>query len=391
MNTKFVLFVAVLALSACGGGNSPIENPQPMVVTDSVIWDGDSELAPLLRRPQLGAVEWEAAERIELRVGAFDFIERLGTVAEDTAAPWLVRLNAIRVLENRRAIGELSAFGVAMRASDERVRIAAVAAMREFLGMNTAGVWQILERGLRDPSPRVQTAALQIIADRDVTMLRDYLGRTKNVELRTIALDLIRAAEERGAPLVSDASGMLERTTSSGTKVTFRPTTRWPNWEAAVGELIVTPLDGKPVPVASGVEVVGNVVPAFFNAEGTTLVYEANREIRARDLTTGTDTKLADGIAPRVLPFTNDVVYFVEARDKRIQTSNGFGLRYDVYRVPVTGGTPVTIGQIGSSMRNDLHGNYSPTRWTRIEEQDGEFYLASETISPFKLPNPFAN
>jgi hypothetical protein len=235
----------------------------------------------------------------------------------------------------------------------------------------------------------VQTAALQVLADRDVGLLRDYLARTKNAELRTIAIDLIRAAEERGAPLVADANGIIERTTANGVKLTYRPTTRWPAWDASVGDLIVTPAGRKAVTVAKGVEVVGNVVPAFFTADGTTLVYEVNRTIHAHNLATGADVKLADGIAPRVLPFTSDVIYFVEARDKRMQTSDGFGTRYDAYRIPAAGGTAVAVGQFGASIRNNLKGAYSPTRWSRIEEEDGDFYLAGETITPLKLPNPF--
>src|SRR5688500_13932682 len=387
MNKKY-FFVMALALAACGG-NPPVENPQPMVVTDSVVWNGDLDLAPLLVRPQLGAVEWAAAERIEMRVGGFEFIERLGAVVEDTTAPWLVRLNAIRVLENRRAVGEIAAFGVAMKASDERVRIASVAAMREFLGMNALGARQILVMGLEDPSPRVQTAALQVLADRDVGLLRDYLARTKNAELRTIALDLVRAAEERGAPLVPDANGNIERTTSNGTKLTYRPTTRWPAWDASVGTLIVTPPGTKAVTVANGVEVVGDAVPAVFTSDGTTLVYEVNRTIHAHNLTTGADVKLADGIAPRILPFTTDVIYFVEARDKRMQTSDGFGVRYDAYRIPAAGGTAVAVGQFGANIRNAVKGNYSAVRWSRIDEQDGEFYLAGPNIT-FRLPSPFA-
>ena len=387
MDKKF-FFVMALALAACGG-NPPVENPQPMVVTDSVVWNGDVDLAPLLVRPQLGAVEWAAAERIELRVGGSEFIERLGAVVEDTTAPWLVRLNAIRVLENRRAVGEIAAFGVAMNASDERVRIASVAAMREFLGMNAVSARQILVMGLHDPSPRVQTAALQVLADRDVGVLRDYLARTKNAELRTIALDLIRAAEERGAALVADANGNIERTTATGAKLTYRPTTRWPAWDASVGQLSVTAAGKKAVTVANGVEVVGNVIPAFFTSDGTTLVYEVDRTIHAHNLATGADVKLADGIAPRILPFTNDVIYFVEARDKRMQTADGFGVRYDAYRIPAAGGTAVAVGQVGANMRHDLKGNYSALRWSRIDEQDGEFYLAGPNIT-FRLPSPFA-
>jgi hypothetical protein len=387
LNTKF-LFVMVLALAACGG-NPPVEKAQPMVVTDSVVWNGDPDLAPLLVRPQLGAAEWEAAGRIEARIGGSAFLDRLGAAAEDNSAPWLVRLNALRVLENRRAVTQLGAFGAAMNASDERVRIASVAAMREFMGVSAASARQILVMGLHDPSPRVQTAALQVLADRDVEPLRDYLGRTKNAELRTIALDLIRAAEERGAPLVPDANGNIERVTASGVKLTYRPTTRWPAWDASVGELTVTPAGKKAALVAKGVEVVGNVVPAFFTSDGTTLVYEVDRTIHTYNLVTGADVKLADGIAPRILPFTNDVIYFVEDPDRRIETRDGFSLRYNVFRIPAAGGTATSIGQFGASLRQDLKGNYSAVRWSRIFEQDGEFYLSGPNIT-FRLPSPFA-
>lgn len=389
---KIAVVIPIISLlsSACAGRQTRTEEPQPMVIDGAVNWQGDEELAPVLIRQQIGNPEMEAAERVMMRLGATEYEERLGVVAEDSTAPWLVRMNALKLLAARGALAQLPSFGIALKASDERVRVAAAAHMREFMSIRPAAAIEVLRVALTDPSYRVQTAALQVLGDRDVASLRDFLPRAKNEDVRKITLDLIRAAEERGAPLVAtDTLGTLERTSATGAKLTFRPTVRWPRWHAAVGDVFVALPGKKPVVVARGVEQVGNVVPAFFTTEGTTLVYEINREIHARDLTTGADRKLADGIAPRILPFTNDVIFFAEIRNKRSETPNSFGFKYDVLRVPVAGGTPAAVGQVGASALNDLKGNYSTVRWSRIEEQEGNFYLVGEMIDPFQLPSPF--
>ncbi|MGQ0560325.1 MAG: HEAT repeat domain-containing protein [Gemmatimonadota bacterium] len=386
----FLVVLMFASLTTACARNQQVDEPQPMVVTDSVVWNGDPDLAPVLVRPELTPYVMAGVERLELRVGPLEFLERLGTIAEDTTAPWLVRLNALRLLARRGAIGELPAFVRALEASDERVRIAAVAGMREFMSLRPETAIEILAIALRDKSPRVQSAALQMLGDRDVQLVREFHARTDHKELRAVALDLIRAAEERGAPLVAmDEAGTLERTTRAGAKLSFRPTRRWPGWDAAVGDVIVTLPGKKPVIVAAGVEVVGNVVPAFFAGTGKTLVYELNREIRARDLETGDDRKLADGIAPRILPFTEDIIYYSEIRERRGETANSFTFKYNVMRVPVAGGTPASAGQIGAIALNELKGNYSTVRWSRVEEREGEFYLVGEMIEDFRLPSPF--
>jgi hypothetical protein len=388
VRSSFV-FVLSLGSGACAGG-ARTDEPAPMTVTEPVQWNGDADLAPVLVRPQLGTVEMAAADRVEMRIGALEFRERLGVAAEDTTAPWLVRLNALNLLANRGATGELPVFVSALQARDERVRIAAVSGMREFVTLRPQSATEILVYALKDPSIRVQTAALQLLGDRDVDALRDFLKRTQHRDVRAIALDLVRAAEERGAPLVpKDSLGTLERVTAHGATLTFRPTERWPKWDAAVGEVSVTLPGKKPVVIASGLEQVGNVVPAFFNSDGTLLVYELNRAIHVRDLVSGTDRKLADGIAPRILPFTNDVIYFTEVRAKRSETSNSFGLKYDVLRLPLAGGTPVSLGQVNARALNELKGNYSNVRWTRVQEQEGNFILIGEMMDPFPLPSPF--
>src|SRR5687767_12292859 len=91
-NMNRLLFVVLLLLTACGARQEPVATlPEPEVVPDSVIWNGDPELAVILRRGLLGAVENSAADRVEAFLGRAEFISRLGLIAEDSANPWVVR------------------------------------------------------------------------------------------------------------------------------------------------------------------------------------------------------------------------------------------------------------------------------------------------------------
>src|SRR5215208_1377415 len=93
--TFAVIPIISLLSVACAGTQTRTTEPEPMVVTGPIEWKGDEDLAPVLVRPELGPVEMEAAERVMMRLGASDYEERLGAVAEDSTAPWLVRLNAL--------------------------------------------------------------------------------------------------------------------------------------------------------------------------------------------------------------------------------------------------------------------------------------------------------
>jgi hypothetical protein len=384
--------LVMVTLAACGArqeSGQVIPPPEPL--PDSVVWNVDPELAPLLRRSAFGRREIEASARVEEYLGYESFISRLATVAEDTTAPPVIRINALALLAHRTAVNELYAFGSAMKSPHERVRMAAVTAMREFMPAAPATAVAILEQALHDPNPRVQAHALEILSDREVDLLREYYGRASNRELRGVALDLIRTAEQRGAPLIAiDSAGTLQRTTSKGLVITFRPTTRWPQWNAAVGDLYIRQPDSKQQTlVARGVEVVGGVIPAFVPTDSAALVYEVNREIHVRSLVDGSDRKLSDGIAPRILPFTNDVIYLVEVKDVRLlETPTDKPFRYQVMRSTLAG-PPSVIGELRTVARNAVHGNYSPARWMRIREMDGRFYLIGDDIREFALPSPF--
>ena len=363
----------------------------PAPLPDSVVWNEDVELAPLLRRSNFGQRELEGAERVEQYLGPFTYLDRLADVADDTTAPNVIRINALKLLTHRVAVPKLLVFSNALRSPDERVRMEVVSSMREFLPAAPQTAIEILARALHDPNPRIQARALEMLSDRDEKALRDYLAYATHEELRGVARDLLYAAESRGAPLVPrDSLGTLEKTTEGGVVITFRPAQRWPQWDAAVGELFVRmPNEKQATRVATNVEVVGNVVPAFVPHDSLALVYEVNREIHVHSLRDHTDRKIADGIAPRFLPFTSDVIFFREVQEKRLATPNDIPYRYQVIRIPIVGGAEVVVGEIKASARNDVKGNYSPVRWIRVREQNGRFFLVGDGIADFQLPSPF--
>jgi hypothetical protein len=350
-----------------------------------------------------------------------DLNSRLARIVGDSAAHAVVRANAVVLLGERHATGELRAFWTALEDGDPRVRAAAARALEGIVVMDQAAALRLLRRALRDPEPLVQAEALRSIGDADVELLRRYLDSGPPPELARIATDLIRSAEERGAPLraITDrpavslaaagdatppggdalaqqagagAAGLvLERTAASGPRLEFRATRTWPQWDAAVGELVVTPPGGAPVSVSSEVEVVGRVVPAFFSVDGRYLVYEAARQVRVRDLTGGEERVVGPGIAPRLVPFSDSFVFLREIPEQRQDGRDEVVVRYTVFRAAFAGGEPESVGEVRAVLRMDRRGLYSPARWMRVRERDGVFVLEGESMGTFVLPDPFSS
>lgn len=375
------LLCAVLLLSACGGTSARVVT-QPA----SVAWQGDTLLAPILNVPTMTRAELAAADTLATSLGP-DFDPRVAAVVMDTTAPALVRVNAVLLLSTRRA-RQLDAFSDALAATDERVRAAAVVALRPLMNSWPTGL-ALVKRALNDPSPLVQSKVLEAIGDSDPDLLRAYTIRAHDPALRKIALDLVQTAEDRGAPLVqSDSTGILERVTPSGHVLRFRPEQRWPHWAAAVGELWLTAPGQPPVSISRGVEVVNTVIPAYVSTDGKHLVYEANRQVHVRELATGADQVIGAGVAPRLLPFTESYVFL---RQKEVQPSaTGSTLRYDVVRKAFAGESETVLGQVTARALHQEFGHYSPVRWLRVREIDGAFVLSDGIITPFRLPDPFA-
>jgi hypothetical protein len=316
----------------------------------------------------------------------------LAEAARDENAPATVRMNALVLLAQRKAGSELSVFRGALDDQDVRVRATATAAMREFLPAFPDEAVRIARMALADTSQLVQAQALQILGAADVELVRAYLARTTDPELRRLAGELVQVAEERGAPLPGDsATGELRRVTSHGYNVTFTPRQHWPQWRAGYGDVRIERPGGAPI-VLTDIEAVAGVVPVFFSPPGDRLVYEKQRTIIVRSLSDGSERSLGPGIAPRTLPFSEDFVFLREQPGGRSEERERTRIRYDVLRAPfgASAGAPTVLGDVTLTTIHSTHGSYSPARWLRVEDRGGNFYLLVEGVEPFALPSPFA-
>jgi hypothetical protein len=96
----------------------------PAPLPDSVVWNEDVELAPLLRRSNFGQRELEGAERVEQYLGPFTYLDRLADVADDTAAPNVIRINALKQCVS--LFVNVAAAGVFMFSDEIEWRVAGV-------------------------------------------------------------------------------------------------------------------------------------------------------------------------------------------------------------------------------------------------------------------------
>jgi hypothetical protein len=382
----FILVSAVLLTTGCASRGAPGSGAG----MDRTRWQGDAQLYEILltypmTQAQQDALSAYAQEHMAAAV------DNLAEAAEDVHAPASVRVNAIMALAQRRSGAYLPVFRALIDDEDVRVRATAVAAMREFVQTHPYEAGRLARVALDDSEPDVQAQALQIVGDDDLDLLRSYVPRAANDDLRDVARDLIRVAEERGAPLVRDSvTGALQRETFTGYTVTFMPRQGWAQWDAAYGAVTIA-RGSTVIATIDGVEAVARVLPVFFSADGRFAVYERDRTIVVRTLESGAERVLGPGIAPRVRPFTDEFVYLRQAspaEEAREQTR----LRYDVVNAYFddVAGQPRVLGTTIATATFDRHGNYSPVRWMRIEERVGNFYLRAERMDMVTLPDPFA-
>lgn len=405
---RTIPIIAVLAAACAGRGGpgaaqgAPDTRPMPVDTDERLEWALADVRAPG-RLAALGALEDSLS----------DFDRRLARIVADTAKPPVVRANAVALLGERRAADHLVVFWTALESPDVRVRAATAGALRGIIIANEGAGLRIARRALRDPEPLVQARALEAVGDVDVVLLREYLATNPPPDVAKVAADLVRSAEERGAPLAavsgdapapgtsgpnaaakaaSDDGGayVLARTSASGVRIEFRASKRWPQWDAAVGELVVTPPGAAPVVVSAGVEVVRGVVPAFVSVDGRHIVYEAAREIRVRDLASGEERVVGPGIAPRVVPFSDWFVFLREDPGAREESREHTTVGYAVMRGSFTDEAVEKIGTVRATLSMGEHGFYSPARWMRVRERDGVFTLEAESLESFRLPDPFA-
>ncbi len=374
-----------LLVLACAGRSTPAPPDARAFPHDS------ARVAGLVMEP--GPAQADALVAYE-SARALDARDTLALITESPGLHALVRANALLLLGRREPDRHLLLVGMALEDADERVQLAAVAVLRELLDVKPAVAMPMLGGALASTSVGVQARVLETVAARDVDMLRRYVRRGPSPELLRIATDLIAVAEERGARLEpADSTGALARTGPAGHVLRYIPVRCWSGGVSA-GPLTLRPREGANI-LLGEVEVAGSVIPAFFSADGGFLVFESGRAIHVRDVTSGITRMAGPGIAPRVLPFTEDFVFLREIAGARTELRGGTRIQYEVLRAPFAPAPdtapPHIVSGLGANPRMSLHANASPVRWMRVAElRDGAFALVGESMDTTLLPDPFA-
>lgn len=328
-------------------------------------------------------------ERARLEVMGPELDAVLIGLVEDESQDENVRANSVILLADRRASGSMQLLRRQLAASgSDVVRAAAVRGLQRF-APDSAGARNALRAAVGDPSALVRLNVLQRLDVEDAPLIRGLLAREDDSRVRTIARQLLELLEARGARLVRDPRGDLRTSgREEAPQIVFHPTWRDSLGGVEIGALWVEmPGSTSLVPLAQEVEVVDDVVPAFFNVERTLVAYEAGGEIRVRDLRGGQTRTVGPGVAPRVIPFTDHIV-FVRAGEVT-QTDDGATVRYDVMRAGLSGGAPEVIGQLQAQVRPDVHASASPVRWMVVGEARNGFVLRAPGVTTFVLPGPY--
>lgn len=377
-----------IVVGACATGGVPASLDPNL---DETRWRGDPRLYHMLLPYPITAAQHDSiAMYAQVHGEATNHL--LAEAAEDVNAPVVVRVNALYVMAERRADTHMRTFRNALDAEDVRIRATAVAAMRQFANTHPREAVGIARMALSDPEAEVQAQALQVLGDTDIDLLRDYLPRAANGELRAIAEDLVQLAEQRGAPLVADAAtGVLTRRTHDDHVITFTPDDHWPEWNAGHGTVTIA-LNGNVIQTLTNIEAAGGVIPVFLSPDARHVVFERDRTVVVRTMEDGSERVAGEGIAPRPRPFTSEFVFLREIPDASVQRRNETELKYDVFTAPFDPPgaiEPEHIGATTATVSFERSGAYSPVRWLKVEERSGNFYLTSSHMEIVPLPDPF--
>ncbi len=301
-----------------------------------------------------------------------------------------VRANAILLLADRRGFNAANLLrGILISSNNDDVRVAATAGLQRFAADSPA-VRNALRAALLDPHNRVRLAALQGLDVEDAAAIRALLAREENGQVRVVAAQLLTLFEARGAPLAADRRGDLRTYgDDSVPHIVFHPATADTATRLKTGALWVELPDGRGlVPLAPTVEVVNDVVPAFFDPQRRVVVYEAERQVHVRDIASGATRTVGPGIAPRPGPFTDAFVYLRETPGSRHASGAATELEYAVIRAPFAGGEPTVVGTLHATVRPERFGGASPVRTMVVGETSAGFVLRGADVSTYLLPGP---
>lgn len=369
---------ALLGVSACGG-RAPHSLPAPVRFS--------AEVREILSNDRPSVDLYDELRRLEGMGPEVDAV--LVHLVRDPEAAVTARANAILLLADRQSPAALPVLRqVLLTANEEALRSAAVLGLQK-VAADTEAAERLIRVAVGDPVRKVRLNALQALDIRDVATIRMLLSVETDPQVRQIAMQLVSLAEARGAPLAADRHGALRNTAAeSEPQIVFRATQREKERGFAIGDLRVELPDGPDVPLSQSAEVVMGVVPAFISSDRETVVFEAEREIRLLDIATRQIRTLGSGIAPRLIPFTNQFVFLREIPGSQRERADGTEIHYEVLRASLDGGPAEPIGTMQAIARPDSHANYSPVRWMVVGDTPEGFVLRGEGVSSFRLPTP---
>jgi hypothetical protein len=379
--------LALAGLAALGGcallgrGEPPSRYGHPVLV---------NEVVRILNVEQPSPAYYRQRVRLEGLGPELDAV--LIALVEDETADDHVRANAAILLADRQAPGTVHLLRRQLTASSSDVLRAAAVRILQRFAADSAGARNALRAAAGDPSATVRLSVLQRLDVEDAPLVRSLLAREGDPQVRTIARQLLELLEARGAPLVRDARGDLRTSGRENTpQIVFHPT--WVDSAGGVevgGLWVELPGGSTLVPLAQDVEVVDDVVPAFLDPGRSIIVYESGREVRVRNLRSDESRSLGPGVAPRVIPFTDYIVFVREVPGVRPTQSGGATVEYEVLRASFSAGGPEVIGRVTARVEPEVHRGASPVRWMVVGDAHNGFVLRAPGLEPpFVLPGPF--
>ncbi|HEV2146939.1 MAG TPA: HEAT repeat domain-containing protein [Longimicrobiaceae bacterium] len=375
---RALALLALATLAACWRGQ-PHSVPAPQRLSN--------EVRSILSEDRPSARFYRDRGRLE-RMGA-EIEPVLVSLVDNPNADGTVRTNALLLLADRRSAAAVPVLRrVVLTAEDEDLRVAAVQGLQRFAAESPEAA-NAIRGAITDPARKVRLTVLQALDVEDVALIRALIRKEEDAQVRSVAKALVALAESRGAALPPEGDGTYRTTAPDGeAQVVFHPSRTDPAG-VSVGALWVQLPGERLVPLAQQVEAVAGVVPAFFSQDRGAVVFEAEREVRVRDLKSGDTRVLGPGVAPRPIPFSDRFVYLVEQLPARRSVEDGTELTYEVRVAPFAEGPAEPLGTLVAIARADRYANASPVRWMVVGETPEGFVLRGEHISTFLLPNPF--
>lgn len=343
------------------------------------------EVRRLLAADRASLEYYDARARLEAMGPELDAV--LVALARDSRARPVPRANALILLAERQSPAAISVLGQVLLGEEvEMLRSAAVLGLQRLAPASDTAA-SLVRSAVGDPARTVRLNALLALDIREVETIRELLQTETDPEVRTIAVQLVALAESRGAQLAIDRRGAL-RTTGMDTdpQIVFRPADIQQTFNVAVGDLRVELPSAPDVPLGASAEVVAGVVPAFFSPDRSRVVHEIEREIRVVDLATRQVRSVGAGIAPRVVPFSDQFVFLREVPELRREQGEVTELHYSVYRASFLNGEAELIGTTTAIARAGRYGNYSAARWMVVGETPEGFALRGFGVTDFPLP-----